>query len=180
MRSRIKVILGFAALSLLCGCFHIEVFHKLDRYGNSDSGGWRMWMDDLMYAAFAASDDFDAFLAQAREFSNPTIRSSGGNTYIEDVSGRASMEHIYDNYSCDPDPNSSRYVICEFSASDTGLDFPDWNVDWTIELEPGMQMLSSNHHRTRTENGRVQYLWYFDGDRVSAYNIHYRVRTPRA
>lgn len=180
MRSKLKTVLVLASITLLAGCFQIEVYHKLERYGNSDRGGWRVAMDDAMYALFAASDEFSTFMNEARGFSNPTVHSSGGTTYIEDLSGRASMEHIYDDYSCSPDPRSSRYVICEFSASDTGLDFAGWDVDWTVELEPDMQMVSSNHHRTRTENGRVQYLWYFDGNRVSSYDITYRVRTPRA
>lgn len=179
MRNNLKATFIVATLVSLCGC-DVEVYHQLDRYGNSDSGAYRISMTDELYLTYMLTSDYDNFIGQAREFSNPVVRSSGGTTFIEDLSGTASMEHIYDDYDCQDDPTSSRYVICEFTAAATELYQPGWSIAWTVQLEPDMRMVSSNHHRTRTENGRAQYIWYFDGDRVSAFDVRFRVRTPRA
>lgn len=175
-----SIVLATAVSVGLGGCFQLAGYHKLERYGNSDRGGWQLAMEDATYLMFAASDDFGSFMTGARRFSNPNVRSANGVTYIEDVSGRASMEHIYDSFDCWADARSSRHMICEFTTSDAGLDFAGWAVDWTVELDPDMRMVASNHHRVRTEGGRRQYIWYFDGNRVSAYDIRFRVRVPRA
>lgn len=180
MPNKLKTFLALSSLLYLCGCFHLEVYHHLERYGDSDRGGFRFSMDDAAYVMLAASDEYETFMSRLSRFSNPNVRSSGGTTYIEDLSGRASIEHMYDNFSCRPDPNSRRHVICDFSTDETDLDFMGWYIDWTIDLDPDMQMLSSNHHRTRVEDGRRQYIWDFDGNRVSAYNIRFRVRVLRS
>lgn len=180
MKRRMKTVLALTSLVFLCGCFHIQVYHRLARFGNSDSGGWQIYMDNLVYAMFSTSNDFAGFMEKARSFSNPSIRTSGNTTYIEDLSGRASMEHIYDRFNCIDDPQYARYAICTFSASSRDIDVPGWSVDWTIDLDPDMQMLESNNQRSRVENGRRQYIWYFDANTGSSFNVAFTVRVPRA
>jgi hypothetical protein len=180
MKNTIKSFLALAILGVLCGCARIEVYHKVEHYGNADRGGWQVSMDDFVYDEFVRSDHYRQFMSDARSFSNPTVRRSSGTTYIEDLTGTARMEHIYEEFDCWPDPEYSRYMICEYYAGESGLNYPAWVIDWTVDLEPDMQMLASNHHSARTVNGLRRYTWLFDGSSVSAYEVHYRIRTPRA
>ncbi|HSU17367.1 hypothetical protein [Longimicrobium sp.] len=179
MQNKLLPVSLLVSTVFLCGC-QIEGFHKLERYGNPDRGWYQVSMDNVAWSMFVNSSNYGSTISDLHRFSNPTIRTLGDRTYIEDLSGTAQMEHSYDNYTCSPDPVYSRYMICDYYVVGTDRYQPGWSIKWTVELDPDMQMLSSNHHSTQIVGGRQRYIWYFDGNIVSSFNIHFRVRTPIA
>lgn len=183
--SKISYALLFICLTLvLSGCFEFRVFHVLNYYGNTDEGGYSLlFSDDLLL--LAGEDEARNLINNTRrdlsDMSNPTTRYDSQGIYIEDLSGNAAMEHMYDSYNCDRSTISNGRINCRFVFhNDEDLYFPDWIVDWTVVLKPDMRIVRSNHHRQRTENGYRQLTWYFDGDIVSEVDIDFTVNVPIA
>ena len=180
MLARLKIATIAAALCTLTGCFQIEAVHYLHRYGDDDAGSYRIKLNRVTYDALRSDAKFSEMWKGLRSFSRPVAREDGDFVYLEDTTGRASMERFYDTYDCKAAPVKG-YVDCHFAFKinkDVG-DLPDWSVDWEVVLQPDMILLSSNHQRARRENGLDHLIWFFDGNRVSEASVDFNVRVLR-
>ena len=176
---KLSLMVLMAASFILTGCFQIEGVHVLHYYGESDSGSYRIKLTRLVVSR--NSKEYQEMMSELRSWSRPTTRSDDDYFYFEDDSGRASMEHFYQTFDCQASPQPG-YMDCHYAfklPKDLGQ-LPDWSVDWEVVLQPGMKLISSNHQRTRRENGRDRLIWYFDGNETSSASVDFTVRTPKA
>lgn len=166
------------ALALpLAGCLQVEGVHYLNHRGDSDQGSYEVSMPTVLYLAYLG--DHPEGLSGLRRFSRPKTWTRDGQTYFSDTSGNAQMEHFYDRFECEPAPISG-WSDCSFSMSKSDMTFPGWRVDWKVVLHKEMVVLSSNHQRRVTREGQQQLIWEFDGDRLNAFAIVFKVRVPNA
>ena len=169
------LLVGCFALTAT-GCLKVEGVHYINHHGDSDRGGYVVSMNSALYLSLIADDPkiFDDLY----KFSDPSINSSEGTTYISDTSSYAQMEHFYDNFNCVPTPGYSNWSDCTFNLSSDNLNFPNWAVDWQVVLQDEMRVLNSNHHRYMTRNGKPTLVWNFDGNRTSSFDVNFTVRVP--
>ncbi len=179
MRKSILPIL-LAACFMLTGCFDIQGVHVLHYYGESDTGSYRIKMSRLTYSLLDQDKSSD-MLKDLRKWSRPLTRAEGDDVYLEDNSGKASMEHFYDNFNCSTSAQPGN-MDCRFAfkVPKELADLANWSIDWEVVLQPDMRVLASNHQRTRREDGRDRLIWFFDGNHVSAASVDFTVRIPKA
>ncbi len=175
----IKLSVLALTCSLLTGCINIEGVHTLHRYGETDSGAYRLSMSRVTYALMTSDRTHSDMVQRLQRFSRPTTRFDAERAYLEDTSAGAAMEHMYDDYRCTLSVVAG-YVDCHFSFSLDAGATPGWSLDWTVVLQADMKLISSNHHRTRRADGRDHLIGYFDGNRVSSATVDFTVRVPRA
>jgi hypothetical protein len=178
MLTRLKIATLAAALCTLTGCFQVEGVHYLHRYGESDAGSYRIKLPQIAYEALRNDAKFSEMWKALRSFSRPVAREEGDFVFLEDTTGRASMERFYDTSVCRP-ASARGYADCHFAfkidqSSVEGL--PGWSIDWEVILQPDMTLLSSNHHRTRRENGLQHLIWSFDSSLASGASVDFNVR----
>lgn len=169
------LFISFLALATT-GCIEIEGVHYVNYYGLSDSGGYVLSMNSATYS-LALVDDPNMF-DELYDFSNPSITTRDGRTYLSDTSGYAEMEHFYQNFDCNPTPNRPNWSDCSFGINEKDWDFPNWSVDWTVVLRNEMELIDSNHHRSTTTKGKPTLVWSFDGNKTSRFDINFTVRVP--
>ena len=167
------------ACCALTGCFQIEGVHVLHYYGESDSGSYRIGMQRVTYELLDSDQTYANKLRDLRSWSRPVTRMDGDMVYLEDNSGRASMEHFYDKAGCKAAPVEG-YVDCRYVYRKDFGDMPDWSVDWEVVVQPGMRVLDSNNQRTRHSDGRERLIWYYDGNRERYADVDFTVWVPRA
>ncbi|WP_396225318.1 hypothetical protein [Gemmatimonas sp.] len=162
---------------LLSGCFHMRARHVLRYYGDSDTGWYQLRFPD----GLVEENKLQEMLAKFRKFSRPTARTTGGRTIIEDLSGAASMEYMYDQYKCTDSPQPD-FVDCRFvlEVTEEVGRMDGWSLAWEVELQPRMRVLTSNHAAVRREGNRDILVWSFDGNKVSQATVAFVVRVPRA
>jgi len=177
----IKFAIPLALSCMLTGCFQVQGVHYIHRYGESDDGAYRITMNRLTYAALQSDDHYSDLMKQLHSWSRPTTRTEGDSVLLEDNTGNASMEHFYDSYHCSAAPLQG-YMDCRFAFKidkEMGA-LPDWSIDWEVVLQPDMQVIQSNHQRTRRQNGLDHLIWYYDGNRTSEASVDFTVRVPKA
>ena len=165
---------------LLAGCFEITARHDINLYGDSDNGIYRIRFDNFTYSMISSDQGWSDFMGNLRRFSNPRIRNSGDYVYIEDTSGLSAMEHFYDDYRCSRNADGRtadcRYV---FNFSD-GNNAPGWKINWEVSLRPDTRVISSNHHRERTQSGYRHLYWNYEYSRHTGGRVDFTVRVPVA
>jgi hypothetical protein len=169
-----------AACLMLTGCFQIQGVHVLHYFGDSDTGSYRISMSRITYSAMNGDNSYSDMMKNLRAWSRPMTRFDDDSVHLEDVSGRASMEHFYDLEKCTPAPTGN-LMDCHYLfeiPKEVGK-LPGWSVDWDVVLQPRMRILSSNHQRTRWEDGAEHLMWYYDGNQVSEGRVEFTVRTPQ-
>src|SRR5579871_1171946 len=95
---RLAVLL--VSCCLMTGCFQLEGVHVLHNYGESDTGSYRIAIPPTAFTRFSASDDYGRVMRGLRTFSRPSTRKESDIVYVEDNTGRASMEHFYETARC--------------------------------------------------------------------------------
>jgi hypothetical protein len=165
-------------LILLSGCFRLKGAHVVNHYGNSDSGGYSLFISNSLIAS--NPEAVKELRDKLQGMSNPRTIYEDDGVYLQDVSGDASMEYFYDNYNCDEATIRYGRIQCTFSMNSDNLTFTDWLVNWKVFLPSDVKVLSSNHHRVRTEEGITELIWYFDGDVTSSMDIKFTVSVPIA
>jgi len=179
VQNKMRLCVLVVTASLTTACLQIEGVHVLHPYGETDTGGYRIAMNAFTYGALNGDNTYSDMLAKLRRFSRPTTRFDGDRVYLQDVTSTAAMERMYDTYGCEPAPVAG-YMDCRFALAMNPGDTPGWSLDWDVVVPSGIQVLSSNHHRTRRANGQDHLIWFFDGNRVSSASVAFTIRTPRA
>ena len=87
----LKTPILLIASCLLTGCFQIEGVHILHRFGETDTGAYRITMNRLTYAALNSDNKYSGMLDQLRKWSRPTTRIDGDSVHLEDTSCKASI-----------------------------------------------------------------------------------------
>lgn len=178
---KVNILFVVALCCLLSGCFQIEGVHVLHYYGENDTGSYRITMNQITYGLLTSDKDYADTYRKLKSWSRPVTRYDHDLVHLEDARGTASMEHFYDVYNCKA-ASISGYMDCRFAFKmpDELAKLQGWSIDWTVVLQPGMRIVSSNHQRTRREDGRDELLWWFDGDQESAASVDFTARVPRA
>lgn len=175
MRYLTWVFLSFALL--LSGCFRLEVVHQMNFYGAADRGGYRFSVLRSLH------NEDPSIIGNALEhlerFSSPEFSRNGEWVTLEDLSGSAQMEWMYDDFDCDPVAGSGGLYDCHFRMTGEDLTFAGWAVVWRVILLPGMEIMQSNHHSiSRTDDNLRMLEWDIDGDQVNRFTIDFTLRVP--
>ena len=117
----LKMAFLLVAATLMTGCFQIDVVHRLQPYGMSDTGAYRISMNNFTYGMIQGDGSYAKLVSQLRRFSRQTLRIDDNGAHLEDLTSVASMERMYDTYNCDNAPVAD-YVDCRFVSS---IDFKE-------------------------------------------------------
>ncbi|MEL6987952.1 MAG: hypothetical protein AAGK97_08985 [Bacteroidota bacterium] len=173
---KLKYIIAICISLTTTGCFKVEGIHYVNHNGSADSGGYSISMFSTFYSSLIADDPgtFDDLYT----FSNPSISTRDGETFISDTSGSAKMENFYDSFNCVPAPTDPNWSDCTFQFDSDDLTFPNWSVNWQVVLHDEMVIINSNHHKYTNTKGNPTLSWYFDGNKTSSFDVSFTVRVP--
>ena len=169
------ILISFCALT---GCIQIDGVHVLHASGD-DTGTYRLTMNGLTFAMLSSDSQYAKMMRDLRTWSRPSTQFDD-LAHIQDLSGNASMEHFYREFSCRPAPVAG-FTDCHY-AFELPEDFAKsmgWSVDWDVVLQPGMKVVDSNHHRRLRRGGQDHLIWYFNGNEESAARVDFTIRARR-